>query len=513
MITLLNVKKVNFQKYTRRLFISTYFILVIACLPSFSSAQAHYDEGDWVSYADFNQVSEIVVGRDYIYFATIGGILRYHRYRQRWEDPWVVVRGFEAPVDLRWAVNLDYLAETEEVAVLTSHGAFLYNPVAQYWKTTNHAFSPLPALPADLSEAVFLDLPDYTVSHRTYFLQGQNTIMDSNLKRYPLTMFAEDDWGGWWMAIGGVGILQMDSHTKRGTVWETGLFGRDIQAIARGGGWTILAGHNREEGITFWKRRENIWDHLESEYKAGLESTWISDLAVSGNYVLAATDYGLTQINLKNGNCRTWTSYDGLWSNNTLSVAVKGDTAWVGTESGVCQIAIPQGPVFRLEQEAIQFQPAYRIAVDEEAIWIGGEIGLFRLDRRSGTGNYLGLEGGVGGPVTALSSLRDEIWVGRMSGIEVVDKKSRQQTGYPAQAFFAGGTVNAIIGGDSLVWVGTNRGLWKFDRIRNRWHQYTREDGLIEDRVQAVFQEGNHLLLGTPGGVTRFYWNDTDRVD
>lgn len=487
-------------------------LTVLILISSRAMGQLQYDEGVWVSYTDFQQVTDVAVGRDEIYISTTGGILRYQRYQQRWEDPWVVVRGISQSIDLRGAINVDYLAETDEVAVSTMKGAaYLYDPVSKYWKPTEHDFT-VPEMVSTV-DIGFLDRPDWTISRRTYFPQGQNTIMDSNLRQYPLTVFADDGWGNWWIGINDVGILQLDTRTKRGTVWELGLYGRDVRALAAGEGWTISAGHNRERGISFWKRKQNVWDHLEQEYAAGLESNWVNDLAVSGRWALAATDYGVTLIDLKNGNCRTWTVFDGLWSDQTTCVAVDGDTAWVGTEIGVNKLFLPKGPVKRLENRDIMNQPCYRIAVDPQVVWVGGELGLYRLDRATELGGYLENEGGVGGPVYALYSARSEIWVGRMTGIEVIDKQSLKSEGYPSQAFFEGDVVNALAARDSLVWIGTDRGLWKFDRDRNRWFRYDQMDGVLDNRIYAIRMDGNYLLLGSKAGITRFFWNDPNRID
>ncbi len=466
------------------------FFILIILFPVNLTCQTKYEEGDWVSYSDFHQINDIAVGRRKIYIATDGGVLRYDRYKNKWLAPWVVVRGFQYSTDLRYALNVDYLPENDEVAVLTNHGAYYYNPVAKYWKPTSCGFSP--AIITDGVDAAFISPPDFLFSRKSYFTHGNDVIMDSNLKKYSYGVTADDEWGGTWVGIDGIGMLQMDRHSKRGTVWELGLTGLDVRSIARGKGWTIFAGHNRDGGITFWKRVKNVWDHIDREYTTGLESAWINDLTVSGKWLLAATDYGLAQIDLKNGDCRHWTIREGLWSNETTCVAVDKDTAWV---------------------KALHLQPIYKIAVDRKAVWIGGELGLFKLDKKTATGEWIGFDGGIGGPVYALHSTADELWVGGLYGVEVISKDDMEQTGYPAQAHFGGAEVNAVYAEGLLVWVGTNRGLWKFDRKRNYWHQYTRNDGLIDDNVLSIYPDGNYLLLGTEYGVTRFYWNDPDRVD
>ena len=470
-----------------------------------------YDENVWVSYCDFRQVTDIAVGRNEVYFASNGGVLHYDRYRRMWRNPWVVVRGLEESVDLRGAVNVDYLPETDQIAVLTPRGAYLYDSIAQFWVPTDHSFAPPQT--AQVNQAFFIDLPGQNISGRSYFQQGSNAMMDSDLRRHELGVFADDDWGNRWIGVQGVGVLRLDIRMWRGELWNLGFFGTDVRAIVRGGSWTIFAGHNRDRGITFWKPKTNIWDHLEPRYQAGLESSWINDLAVTGSWLLAATDYGVAQIDLKNGTCRTWTIHDGLWSNAVTSVAADRDTVWVGSESGLCVLFLPRGPIKRIETAALKNQPIYRLAVDHQAVWVGGELGLYRMDRASGIGEFLDLVSSVGGPIFALNSTPSEIWVGRYTGLEVVEKEGLKQTGYPSQAFFGGSIVNAVLSVDSLVYVGTDQGLWKFDRFRNRWHHYTEVDGLLDNRVTAIFPDGDHLLLGTPAGVTRFFWNDPNRTD
>jgi ligand-binding sensor domain-containing protein len=337
--------------------------------------------------------------------------------------------------------------------------------------------------------------------------------MDNQLRQHSLGPSATDNWGFQWTGVQGVGILRLDTRLLRGTMWELGVFGSDVRDLARGEGWVVLAGHNRNQGITFWKGRENLWDHLEPRYTAGLESSWINDLAVTGRWLLAATDAGLAQIDMKNGSSRMWTLFHGLWSNRATSVTADRDTVWIGTENGVSVLNIAKKEVKRLTVPELANQPIYRLAVDAEALWAGGEGGLFRLDRAPGAGGWLELEGGVGGAVYALQVTPREIIAGRFGGVEIIDKATLAQTGYPAEAFVAGSAVNAVLAMDSLVWVGTDQGLWKLDRSRNRWHRYTDTDGLLSLQVTALQPDGDHLLIGTPEGVTRFRWNDPSRGD
>jgi hypothetical protein len=486
-------------------------MILVLLFPVLCWSQMQYDENVWVSYSSFRQVTDVAVGRNFVYISTTGGVLRWDLYKRVWDFPWVIVRGREASIDLRSALNVDYLPETDQVAVLTSRGAFLYEPTARVWEPTQREFYPAGA--TELNQAIFLEPPGTTVTGRNYFPQGSSNIMDRELHQHPLGAFAADNFGFWWIGVEGVGVLQLDSRMLRGTMWEMGLYGTNVRAMVRGGGWIILGGNNPTGGISIWKPEASIWDHLEPRYNAGLQSGIVSDLEVTGHLALAATDFGMTQFDLRNGTGRTWRVVEGLWSDHTNGVAAERDTAWVATENGVNYITLPKGPCKRLNVEGIKNVHAYRIAVDPQALWVGTDLGLFRMDRTTGQGEYLGQEGGVGGPVTALFSGAEELWAGRVTGLEVIKKQNLGQTGFPAQAFFAGAQIFDILPVDSLVYIASDRGLWKLDRYRNRWHQYLREDGLISNHVNALLRDGDYLLIGTSEGVTRFFWNDPSRID
>ena len=58
------------------------------------------------------------------------------------------------------------------------------------------------------------------------------------------------------------------------------------------------------------------------------------------------------------------------------------------------------------------------------------------------------------------------------------------------------------------VWVATRDGVWKLNRATDIWVKYTTEDGLLDDDVQDLFLDGDHIWFGTPQGATRFFWNN-----
>jgi ligand-binding sensor domain-containing protein len=48
------------------------------------------------------------------------------------------------------------------------------------------------------------------------------------------------------------------------------------------------------------------------------------------------------------------------------------------------------------------------------------------------------------------------------------------------------------------VWVGTDAGVFKFNRKNQEWRQFTTDDGLIDNRVNAIAVKEDLIWFGTP---------------
>jgi ligand-binding sensor domain-containing protein len=73
--------------------------------------------------------------------------------------------------------------------------------------------------------------------------------------------------------------------------------------------------------------------------------------------------------------------------------------------------------------------------------------------------------------------------------------------------------VHSLLVVDSLLWVGTDEGIARYDRRTGYSRNFSTEDGLIDNRVFDIELDGDCLWFATPGGVTRFYWNNPYRID
>ena len=146
-------------------------------------------------------------------------------------------------------------------------------------------------------------------------------------------------------------------------------------------------------------------------------------------------------------------------------------------------------------------------------LWIATDNGVYR--HRSG-GAWKKIEdpdsGNLNRAVFTVDMDGDAIWFGNDSSLLKFTRSTGgwQEWLLPIAVGGAAFRMNII---DQAVWLGTRYGAVKFDRKRETWRIYTSQDGLLDETVQAILSEGNHIWFGTPEGVTRFFWNDPGRVD
>lgn len=77
----------------------------------------------------------------------------------------------------------------------------------------------------------------------------------------------------------------------------------------------------------------------------------------------------------------------------------------------------------------------------------------------------------------------------------------------------SGAEPSCILATPKFIWVGTTAsGFWRHNRTTGEWIQYTTADGLLDNHVQVIRRDGDDLLIGTPSGLTRFYWNRPGRA-
>ena len=529
----------------------SYFLFAAA------SFAASYESGDWVFYRDFRCVLSVDKGREYVYFATLGGVTRWDFYRNRWDTPLTValLPGEALAFDSVYVASYD--ENTGYLWCGTSEGLLSYSTMVDEWERHNIPLGDPQILSigitddniwaeggqpgygvrmlfkggptgffmvsssSELYQAGPVDwqgeravLPEeftqYFVNEPGWVFRTDGLLIDMNLNEYQVTSSLADDGRGYgWLGFYGYGTGRVDNHTRRMDLHTAGPESTVVNAMFLDEKVMWLGGR----GLTRWRRDSDEWDYYPAEQTTGFYSDYIADISRIGDKLYLATDLGLAFMDTKSGRFHTLNSLDDLWDSQITALSGDSIQLWIGTAQGLNVIRMNDNKMIRIYEERIKRLYINDVAVDGKFVWVGTEFGIYLHDRKRGDWTYVrGTPEMMDSPVKTIQAGKKEVWFGRDLGVEMFDKDSGAWKSHQAM-YFGNRTPLSILAGDSLVWVGTDGGLYKFDRKLNRWYSYMTEDGMPSDTIRTIYQEGDYLWLGTTDGLCRFYWNDPYRLD
>lgn len=188
----------------------------------------------------------------------------------------------------------------------------------------------------------------------------------------------------------------------------------------------------------------------------GLTGLAVTRLALGADRVWIGTTQGLLSYNLS-----TWSTY--LMRGRSVPPAVtalleRQGLLWVGTDEGLYTF----GGEWNAVPLAAGSQPAVRALADggEAGVLCGSDGGLVRV---AGDGTVT-LAAGVDTPVRALVMRGETVWAGGPSGLfrGTVDGPFTRVPGLPYDR------VTALAVDDAHLWVGTERGLFRYQLVPSR---------------------------------------------
>ena len=529
-----------------------YIALVFFLFAADAFAVRPYRPGDWVTYRGFQHVNECDLGRDYVYFATKGGIFRYDIWKSKWDDPLTIARIPGGTVNLDEVYVVAYDKDKHWMWCGTSGGLLSYNSLADSWydydipgksvRITSIGFKEEDIwleggskvftgsrITGNLREATYEELyaampiewrgsrnatpstfPQYFTNTTKLSFEPTGRLNDSYFKHYNVTCTVNDPMRRvTYLGFGSYGIGIVDDYSLRMDVYRSGPSNPRVKQIILDGDNFYVAG-GVFASVT---KDEGFWEKYPTSENMGLESDYGEDISLYGDKIFIATKLGLSVYNKSNGRFYDYDTFNNLPDNHVTALAAIDREMWIGTAQGLCLMGLSSESISRITDRAVKSRYIYDIFAEGNYVWVGTEYGLYLHDRKVGDWTYVkGSDEMMDSQVFAIRGNGDESWFAREKGIEYYDKKSGEFSAYSG-IFMHNHNATSILPGDSLVWVGTNGGLFKLHRSENFWVQYTVEDGLPSNKVNCILQDGDYLWLGTDKGLCRFYWNDPYRLD
>ncbi len=454
-----------------------------------------YDPDVWTSYPNMNFVTSLAEGDDEVYVGTTGGIRRYDRFGTRWLSPLTVLDGLPDG-------RVERLAYEQ-----TSGDLWFDTPMGSgSWLTRLHTVSNA-SPPNDVFASRGISALPSVFPPYGYYLQNGRVLGPG--QSYTITDALTDSWRVLWLGTWGLGVGRADMRDEQLEFHPYGPICPNVTAIARDGDGLWFGGEDarssRAEGITFFDDTHGTWRYFDDDEIHGLDDARVSAILPDSNNVWFGTPTGLVRY-LKEPD--QWLTYRLHRSrrDRITALARDRDRLWIGTDAGLKVLDLEQDSLRSVEGSG-RFA-VHAMGVGEHFVWAGTDRGLYRCTRREGTWTRApGPEGLTRVPVAALCPRDGGIWAILRSppALARLSRDGTEWERFPLSEI-TGSRKVGIAADTSRVWVTTDQGVFRLRTASGLWQRYTRYDGLLADRINAVLLDGDTVWFGTSEGVSRFDW-------
>lgn len=134
-------------------------------------------------------------------------------------------------------------------------------------------------------------------------------------------------------------------------------------------------------------------------------------------------------------------------------------------------------------------------------LWMATDLGVVRYDRQTGRFRTYGRSSGLTDERVNTVCLDGELlWVGTESGIDAIYLPT--DSAFSAASEEVGqARVRAIAAAHDVVWLGTDRGLFRLIKPEAEWVRYDRPDGVFSRSVRSLVISHDRLYVGLQRGI------------
>ena len=353
-----------------------------------------------------------------------------------------------------------------------------------------------------------------------------------------------------WFSTNGVGVKRYERATKtwRSYTEAQGMASRSGEWIAadREGVWTSggssysWVSDRGTSGVSYYSPTDDAWTIYDR--RKGLRVGWARYGQVSEDYVWC---FGWQGINRYDKRGKSWTSFtqsDGLPQSSVEAISEDSDGFWVGTGSkGVLKYSQASGAwtAFTVEDGLVHDSVwRYQLKADSKYVWVGTSRGLSRYDKEKGTWTSFTKPTTLADRrAVAVATDSRYVWVGTHRGLSRYDKRYDRWKHFekPAEESERDEdedgdeedgeeeqepeTTNELVDnnvidlsvGKRYIWIATEGGVGRYDKIADRFESYTKENQLPSVDIRAVVENRSDVWIGTKNGISKHSILSDDR--
>ncbi len=497
-------------------------------------AARQYNPFVWTTYRECSHIYSIAMNMQQVYFGTDRAILRYDRLQHQWVSPISESNGFSG-------TRAELVAMDEvfnKLWVLSDNTLSIYVPTIAHWEMEiPRASLPLPNIHSIgfARDSVFIagnglvyaslrgsfswhrrngTIPAHiawygekaNISVKDYPFLTPYYAADPYFNKYPYTAAAVDN-KDMWLGTHGYGVFYFNTFTWNGTHYFPGLGHNRVDALFFDGDGFWTGGQSTQgKGFVHINLLSGEAKRFRAEDIYGIVSDDV--LAITGNeqYIWLGTTQGLLQHAKEKGLWESYTGMHGLPGNEVLSLQLKAETLFVGTNDGMAMLIQGRSQLSTIDE--FSHIPITAFGIHEGKLLIGTDRGVY-MRCENAFQEIIDPDNDLGFGVSAIFVDSTTLWFGTIrKGVEVYDTDSATWQEFLPPATISGNYVYALGGNDDFIWVGTNAGISRYKRANGAWRTFTEHDGLAHNQVFAIYVDNEYAWFGTKDGLTRLHYRD-----
>ncbi len=194
-----------------------------------------------------------------------------------------------------------------------------------------------------------------------------------------------------------------------------------------------------------------------------------------------------------------------------ISMALDGDTLWVGSEKGLNALdkKTETWKRFFSTQEGLSGNFVNTLLVQSDSLWVGTNGGVSRLLKgKKGWKNYSQGEGLGETEIKSLIIVENRIWAGESGGgLFEYDPREDRWKRFESRDPLKNGGINSMAVIRGRVFVCRENGVSIFDLETRQWESFTMADGLLSNMVLCTAEDRDGVWFGTDRGATKLILN------
>ncbi|MGH8014860.1 MAG: hypothetical protein ACREBV_01565, partial [Candidatus Zixiibacteriota bacterium] len=205
---------------------------------------------------------------------------------------------------------------------------------------------------------------------------------------------------------------------------------------------------------------------------------------------------------------------DGLTNDNIISLAVSGDSLFVGTAEGL-NLVTPIGDSLAVSGPVPLINDViYDLEIVDSTLWVAAASGAYRwywtTDKLQ---QYQDPNLVIFSSCLAVERWKNFLWLASNDGLVKLNMKTGETT--PYRNVTSNRDFRALAVNDTIACMTSNLGMTILFHGNEKptEREFTVDDGLPSPNVFELKLDGDYVWIGSDRGLTRFWWNNPSRVD